>query len=256
MTYVVVFAIVAGMYVGFRRGFLCSAFKLLTAVLSVVLSYFLAPLIANFVIEFTQWDDKLQASITAQIEANARTKIEQQLNITAGEYGIPVTEEMIDAALNAGLSEEQKADMLEQITIPDTIRDTILQNETAVGLDTAASAFYQYVAGCLAKMIVRAIVYVSVFILITILLFICYKLLSFVLRMASLGGLNRAAGALFGGVQVVIYIWLAFIVIHYISASALGTSLLAQIQNNVLLRWLDEYNYIQPIVNRTIAGIF
>ena len=67
MTFIVILAILTGMFIGFRRGFLRSVFKLLTAILSIVLSYVLAPVIANWVITYTDWDDSLQTSIATQI---------------------------------------------------------------------------------------------------------------------------------------------------------------------------------------------
>ena len=86
--------------------------------------------------------------------------------------------------------------------MPEDARETILQNASANVADYAARSFYQYVAGCLAKMIVRAGIYVLTFLVISLLLFLLYMLLSLALRMASLGGLNRVMGAVFGGVSV------------------------------------------------------
>ena len=75
MTFIVILAILTGMFIGFRRGFLRSGFKLLTAILSIVLSYVLAPIIANWVITYTDWDDSLQTSIATQIENTARQRM-------------------------------------------------------------------------------------------------------------------------------------------------------------------------------------
>ena len=160
MVYIVILAILTGMFIGFRRGFLRSVFKLLITILSVVLSYVLAPLIANWVISYTTLDDKLQASIASQMEETARQQVKNQLEASVGQYGITVTDDMVNAALDTQLSENQQADMLYQISMPEDARETILQNASANVADYAARSFYQYVAGCLAKMIVRAGVYV------------------------------------------------------------------------------------------------
>ena len=167
MVYIVILAILTGMFIGFRRGFLRSVFKLLITILSVVLSYVLAPLIANWVISYTTLDDKLQASIASQMEETARQQVKNQLEASVGQYGITVTDDMVNAALDTQLSENQQADMLYQISMPEDARETILQNASANVADYAARSFYQYVAGCLAKMIVRAGIYVLTFLVIS-----------------------------------------------------------------------------------------
>ena len=227
MVYIVILAILTGMFIGFRRGFLRSVFKLLITILSVVLSYVLAPLIANWVIS-----DKLQASIASQMEETARQQVKNQLEASVGQYGITVTDDMVNAALDTQLSENQQADMLYQISMPEDARETILQNASANVADYAARSFYQYVAGCLAKMIVRAGIYVLTFLVISLLLFLLYMLLSLALRMASLGGLNRVMGAVFGGAQVLVYIWMVFIILHYVVGTSAGNVLMQQIQDN------------------------
>lgn len=256
MVYVVILAILTGMLIGFQRGFLRSVFKLLITILSVVLSYVLAPLIANWVISYTTLDDNLQKSIAMQIENSARQQITSQLEANVGQYGITVTDDMVNAALDTQLSENQQADMLYRISMPENVRDTILQNATTDVANYAARSFYQYVAGCLAKMLVRAGTYVVTFLIVSILLFIIYLLLSFALRMASLGGMNRVMGALFGGAQMLVYIWMFFIVLHYIVGTSAGDFLTGQIQNNVVLSFIDEHNLLQPLADRMIAKIF
>ena len=108
MVYIVILAILTGMFIGFRRGFLRSVFKLLITILSVVLSYVLAPLIANWVISYTTLDDKLQASIASQMEETARQQVKNQLEASVGQYGITVTDDMVNAALDTQLSDPAK----------------------------------------------------------------------------------------------------------------------------------------------------
>ena len=148
MVYVVILAILTGMLIGFQRGFLRSVFKLLITILSVVLSYVLAPLIANWVISYTTLDDNLQKSIATQIEKSARQQITSQLEATVGQYGVTVTDDMVNAALDTQLSENQQADMLYRISMPENARETILQNAATDAANYAARSFYQYVAGC------------------------------------------------------------------------------------------------------------
>ena len=249
MVYIVILAILTGMFIGFRRGFLRSVFKLLITILSVVLSYVL-------VISYTTLDDKLQASIASQMEETARQQVKNQLEASVGQYGITVTDDMVNAALDTQLSENQQADMLYQISMPEDARETILQNASANVADYAARSFYQYVAGCLAKMIVRAGIYVLTFLVISLLLFLLYMLLSLALRMASLGGLNRVMGAVFGGAQVLVHIWMVFIILHYVVGTSAGTVLMQQIQDNVVLSFIDSHNLLQPLADRMIAKIF
>lgn len=256
MTFVVILAILTGMFIGFRRGFLRSVFKLLITILSVVLSYVLAPLIANWVITYTSFDDNLQKSIATQIENTARQQIKSQLEASVGQYGITVTDDMVNAALDTQLSENQRAEMLYRISMPENARDTILQNTSENVSDYAARSFYQYVAGCLAKMIVRAGVYIVTFLIISLLLFLLYMLLSIALRMASLGGMNRVMGAVFGGAQVLVYIWMIFIILHYAAGTSVGNVLMQQIQDNVVLSFVDSHNLLQPLADRMIAKIF
>lgn len=256
MTFIVILAIVTGMFIGFRRGFLRSVFKLLITILSIVLSYVLAPLIANWVISYTSFDDNLQASISAQIENTARQQIRSQLEASVGVYGIPVTDDMVNAALDTQLSQSQQTDVLNQITMPESVRQSLVEETIQNTAGYAASEFYRYIAGLLAKMIVRAVVYAATFLVISILLFLIYMVLSLALKMASLGGANRVAGAVFGGAQALVYVWLLLIVIHCLVGTSIGTLFENQIQNNVVLAFIDSHNLLQPIANRMLAKVF
>lgn len=256
MVFVVVLAIFSGVFIGFQRGFLKSAFKLLMTVLSVVLSYVLAPLIANWVITYTSFDDNLQASIATQIENAARQQIKKELDASVGQYGIPVTDDMINAALDTQLSTGQQSDMLNQISMPEDVRQNLI-NQTAQNTNGyPAQMFYEYVAGCLAKMIVRAVVYVISFVVITLIFFGLYLLMSLALRVASLGGANRVAGAVFGGMQALIYVWIAFVIIHYLTGTGVGTFLENEIQKNVVLTMIDNHNPLQDVAKKMITRIF
>lgn len=255
MTFIVILAILTGMFIGFRRGFLRSVFKLLTAILSIVLSYVLAPVIANWVITYTDWDDSLQISIATQIENTARQQMKSQLETSVGQYGIVVTDDMVDAAMNTQLSEDQQEGMLNQISMPENVRQNLVENTLQQTAGYSAQLFYGYIAGTLAKMIVRMVVYVATFVIISLLLFILYVIFSMVMRMASLGGMNRFMGAVFGGTQMLIYVWIVFIGIHYLVGTPAGAFLEKQIEGNVFLRILDQYNLIQPFVNQMIMKV-
>ena len=91
MVYIVILAILTGMFIGFRRGFLRSVFKLLITILSVVLSYVLAPLIANWVNSYTTLDDKLQQSFASQKVETASQQVKIQLEASVAQKSIKPT---------------------------------------------------------------------------------------------------------------------------------------------------------------------
>ena len=253
MTFAVVLAIITGMFIGFRRGFVRSVFKLAATILSIVLSYVLAPLIAGWVIAHTMWDDNLQQKLALEFEQAAKQRIQSELEASAAQYGIPVTEEMINAALETQLSFEQQQEMLQQLDVPETVRNNLIENNNQNTSGIAARSFYGYVAGCIARMFVRGIVYIATFLFVSVVLFLLYWILTLALQMNALGGVNRVAGALFGGVQVLLYISILFIVIHYTSETAFGMFCMKQIQENVLLSFLDSHNILLPLADRILA---
>lgn len=253
MTFAVVLAIITGMFIGFRRGFVRSVFKLIATILSIVLSYVLAPLIAGWVIAHTMWDDNLQQKLALEFEQAAKQRIQSELEASVAPYGIPVTEDMINAALDTQLSLEQQNEMLQQLDMPEAVRDTLLENNNQNVSGIAARSFYGYVAGCIAKMIVRGIVYISTFLFISVVLFLLYWILTLAMQMNALGGVNRVVGALFGGAQVLIYIWILFIIIHYTSETTFGMFCIRQIQGNVLLSFLDSHNVLQPLADSILT---
>ncbi len=256
MTFAVVLAIITGIFIGFRRGFVRSVFKLIATILSIVLSYVLAPLVAGWVITHTMWDDNLQQKLTVQFEQAARQRLQSELEVAASQYGIPVTEEMINAALDTQLSSQQQVDMLQQMDMPEAVRSSLVENSAQNTSGVAARVFYSYVAGCVSKMVVRGIVYIATFLFISVILFLIYWILTLALQMNELGGLNRLAGALFGGVQVLLYVWILFIVVSYTSETAFGVFCTRQIQGNVLLSFLDSHNLLQPMADRIVAAVF
>ena len=146
---------------------------------------------------------------------------------------------------------------IEELELPKLFKSELLENNnhevySLMGVDT----FSRYVTGYLVSQIMNLAVYILLFIVIFGVLEIIARCLDIVARLPILSGVNKLAGAALGGLEGLIFMWLAFLFVTAFSATEWGMHLNRMIESSSWLSFLYDNNLLAKVVMSLIAGIF
>ena len=256
MTGVIICLFIAGIIIGYKRGFVKSAYKLVATLIALVAAYALTPLAANIISQNTQWDDHIHQAIYEQFEQRTKEKLREELGTQLQANGITLTDEMLDTQfqeyMQTVLDVEKLSELLKTLGIPDFMKTGITQEVSEHSAAPLLERVYDEIAAYLTSIILQALAYMITFVVINLVLLIIYMSLVLVTHLPVLGTLNRMAGSAFGFLQVLLYVWIFFAIVELIAATQVGNSLYEQIYSSDILMRIQEVNPF-AIVVKTLA---
>lgn len=145
---------------------------------------------------------------------------------------------------------------IEELKLPDEWKETLIENGRAGAYQMpGVDALVGYIGSYLADSIIHLAGFVILFIVVYVGLKLLAGALNVVARLPVLSGMNQLAGALLGGLQGLIFLWLAFLLITACSTFSWAASLLEQIEASSWLSFLYRYNLISRLALGIIRGI-
>lgn len=154
----------------------------------------------------------------------------------------------------------QKADewmIIENLPIPEQMKKLLVENNnTEVYKMMGVEYFLDYVGGYLADMILKAAVFLVLFLVVYLLLQIVVIWLDLIAKLPILSGINKIAGALLGGAQAMFYTWIGCLLLTLFSRTELGMEVLAQVSASPWLSWIYNHNLLSYLVLGLIRSIW
>lgn len=146
--------------------------------------------------------------------------------------------------------------VIENLNLPDNIKAALIENNNhevyeLLGVD----AFADYIGNYLADMILNSVGFVLLFALVYLLIKLVVRWLDLIARLPILSGMNKIAGALLGGVQGLIFLWIFCLILMAGSGTSWGMALLDQVEASKWLSFLYEHNFLNAIVMGVIHGM-
>lgn len=240
-------------FIGYKHGLFRSALKLVLLVLSLFLSYFLSPMLADVIIKYTNVDEYFKTKAYSVIEKAMRENVEEYLKDEFGVASEDVTEEFTDEVTNEVMKVEptkvQQVNIINEMKVPEFIKTALMDNNhddtrKTMGVDS----FYEYIATYISYMIVNAIAFVlaSAFLLI---IFAIISIISAVaVRIPIIGGINRLGGMLFGFFEALFIVWICFVLVAIIPDTQIGNWFFSQIDDSQMLTIIHEKNIFMKVV--------
>lgn len=188
--------------------------------------------------------------VTEYLKEN--TKIQQTLS------------ESMKEAAGIGLSEETEGEdapsiqrtVIENLNLPENIKTALIENNNHEVYELlGVNAFADYIGNYLADMILNSIGFVVLFALVYLLIRLIVRWLDLIARLPILSGMNKIAGALLGGVQGLIFLWILCLVLMACSGTSWGMALIHQVEASKWLSFLYEHNFLNAVVMGIIHGM-
>lgn len=173
---VVIVALILFMLLGYRRGFIKMAFRLISFILAIFLAILLFPVVAQF----------LRGTFVY-------TGLKEYIRRTMG------LEELVYT---------HTADIFANLPIPSVLQNSLVENHTPNMVELLnVNSIEEFIAAYIAGLVVNIIAIVIVFVLVRVILGIISNLLDIVGKLPIIRSFNRLGGIIAGAFQGVIVIW-------------------------------------------------
>lgn len=140
-------------------------------------------------------------------------------------------------------SEERR--IIEGLELPDQLKQLLIENNNGeVYKMMGVELFRDYIGGYLADVIIKIIAFVLVFLVVFILLHVAVIWLDLIARLPILSGINKISGAVLGGVEALIFVWIACLVFTALSGTEAGAAVMKQINASSWLSWIYNHNVL------------
>lgn len=217
----------AGMILyGHYRGFIRLAVSVTALILTLAAVHIVSPYVSGFIKNNT----------------NICEILENIIQETAGLKELSVPEEPGAQRL-----------AIEGMDFPGQLKNALLENNNSeVYRILEASTFTQYVSKYLANSILNIIVFLLSFVIVFAALRVIAVWLDLVARLPILSGTNKIAGAILGGAEGLIFIWIACLFITALSGTDVGQTIILQIEKSSWLSFLYNHNLLGSLVANAV----
>ena len=233
-------SVIAGVYLlgmvlyGHHRGFIRLVVSIFAMILSLTVVRVSLPAVTTYLKENTT----LQQTVTQNIVKAAGLGQEQSS-----------VEEISDKP------SAQRA-IIENLNLPSTIKSALIENNNSeIYQLMGVQAFTEYVGNYLADTIINSAGFVLLFAAVYIASKLVIRWLDIIARLPIISGINKLAGAIAGGLEGLLFLWLACLLVTAFSGTEWGMMITRQIESSQWLSFLYSHNLLNLMVLGVLHGL-
>lgn len=233
-------SVIVGVYLigmvlyGHHRGFIRLVVSMLALVLSLTIVRVSLPAVTGYLKENTG----LQQTISESMKKSIGLQAEEGSDETTSE--VPSVQRTV----------------IEKLDLPQTMKNALIENNNSEMYQMlGVQAFTDYIGSYLANKILNSVGFVILFAAVYVAMKLIVGWLDIISRLPILSGINKIAGALMGGIQGLVFVWLACILITAFSGTSWGLMLSQQIEASKWLSYLYSHNFINLMVLGVLQGL-
>lgn len=219
---------------GYHKGLIRMGYSLITIILSFAITGMLAPVVANRMCE------------SEVIVGYISDSVNESMGIEDKMY--EATEQTVSGLKsNKKINTEQQEGFIKELGLPGAITETLL---TGVADDLentgkiAAKKFSKYLCDKIACIMIKALVYIFVFIMVKIILKMFGFLVDRIGDIPYIEDINEMGGAVVGAMVSLAIIWLFFLLLVPFSGSEFSEVCYRSINQSAFLRFLYDNNLL------------
>lgn len=238
---VLVAAYLLGMVLhGHYRGFIRLAVSFTALVITLIIVHTALPHVTTYVTEKTAFREKIGSSIL------------QTIGVDPTEKG---REDLFQKSQNT-MPDEQRL-IIEGLNLPDSVKEALIANNNReiyqiLGVD----AFADYLGAYLSQAVIQSVCFILLFIIVFVSIQILVRWLDLIAKLPIINGINQLAGAVLGGVQGLLYLWIGCIVLSAFTSTPFGMAVIEQIEKNAWLYALYHNNFFSTLMTGVAKSIF
>lgn len=208
---------------GFRKGLVRTAVSMVFFIIITIMSSWLNPHVGDFIREKTDWQEKVKTQCSEILFQGLESQVE--------------------------LPEGLQSDFIEELPLPQTMKDKLIENNNSDSYrQLAAESFAEYVSGYIAHGIINGIAFLVSFIASVIVVRMILYAVDILTELPVIGMVNRLAGMALGGIQGILWIWVAFLLLSLLYETSVGAYLIGVIQTDPVLSKMYDMNYLIRVI--------
>lgn len=212
---VIVFLIICA-FSGYYMGLIKKLFRLFSFIVTIIAATAMMPYISDFIVENT----------------SIYNKIEENLN------------DMLTELYEDKDSESKSDSDKRTASMPEIISDILLEGEAK---EILIDEINDYFSSQAANIIVNSISFFIAFAIIQVVLRTTVFTLDIIANLPIIKGINQYAGLALGLCEGVVWVWIFFLIVMFISTSEIGIIINEQIRDSEFLSYLYNNNYLYKI---------
>lgn len=212
LTIIILAVLVLSVFSGYKKGFLKTAFSLVSWIVVLVLCNFATPIVTDMLIENTD--------IEVVVQTTVDTKINEVINETLETSDLAELEAALPAELKTALLGENGS------------LQEVVANGTA--LDTTA----------LVNGIVGILGFVITVIILRLAMVVVEVVLNIVAKLPLIGPMDKLLGLACGAGKGIILCWVILAIVSVLALTGVNTELATYISQSELLTWLQDNNVL------------
>ena len=201
-------------FLGYKKGLIGVAFKIVSFVIAVVITLILFIPVSNFIVDNTDWDEKLETAIVTTL---SNSNIEENKELKEEETNLP------NVAVNY---------------INSTIKDTIATTQNNV---------VEAVSRDLAINIIKIGTMVVLFIIARIALLFAKAIMEGIAELPIIKQFNEAGGIIYGILRGILVIYLLLLIVSLIVPMLNNQAILEAIDKTILCKFMYNNNILLGI---------
>lgn len=228
---IVVLAIVAGACItGFQKGFVREVVSAFFVIFSIIISGALNPYVCSFIKEKTP--------IYNMVKENCQGVVEEKME-----------------GKSLGLGEQKQKAFVDDLNLPDFIKENIMENNTAKGYQKlAANTFSEYIADYLTGIVMNGLSFLITYFLARLIIGFFTRVLDILTRLPVVHGVNKLAGALVGGAKAVLFLWIALLLLTVCYNTQVGKMGIQLVEKDPFLSFMYDNNLLIKTFMSIIQG--
>lgn len=216
LTIIILAVLVLSVFSGYKKGFLKTAFSLVSWIVVLVLCNFATPIVTDVLIENTD--------IEVVVQTTVDTKINEVINETLETSDLAELEAALPAELKTALLGENGS------------LQEVVANGTA--LDTTA----------LVNGIVGILGFVITVIILRLAMVVVEVVLNIVAKLPLIGPMDKLLGLACGAGKGIILCWVILAIVSVLALTGVNTELATYISQSELLTWLQDNNVLLNLI--------
>ena len=220
LTFIVILFFVFFFWLGMKKGLIKMVYSVVILAAGVILSMFLNP----FVSTFLHNNNSIYQFVYQAVEEN-----------------VPLEGKVKTL--------HQETNAIDALPLPELIRQKLKENNNAEVYEAmAVKSFKTYVYKYITNMILNGISYISVYIIITVVLFAIARTLDLISKLPVLKEMNQLAGGVVGLIEGLLVFWVFCTVLAIFSGTGWAQKLYEMLNESAILSFLYNGNLIMKLI--------
>lgn len=252
---------------GYVRGFLKLGISLLSTILTLILVLVLSPYVADALAKFTPVDDFIEKKTVEAFMPEITEEQLTQINLS----GTPLenlTQEQLKNLAKADLDmlgitiddilgvlgdipKDTQIQQIQSAPIPQFLKNQLIENNNStIYGELGVDSFPQYVASYISRLILQLVSFLVTFLLAIIIVKALMFAVNIIGELPVLGLINHVAGGALGLVLALVIVWVGFLVMTLAYTTEAGAACFEMVEKSSILQFLYDTN---PLLIRLLG---